>query len=75
MHDVRTPIWCIVTFAPGVFENHEVAFCAPPAFDQSDIAFGYIYDASNKKNKWFVHEEGIGYWRLDLTALSVKNEE
>jgi hypothetical protein len=72
--ETKTPTWCVVTFAPDVFVENELTFCVPPAFNGTDIAFGYIYDIKNGKNKWFVCQDGRVRWKLDITALTIDNE-
>ena len=74
MFETRNPTWCIVTFGPGTFVENEYTVYAPPAWNGNDISFGYIYDASNGKNKWFVTNDGLVRWKLDITAF-VKGEE
>ena len=75
MFEVRTPTWCIVTFAPGVFVDDEFTVCAPPALYGNYIAFGYAYDPSDGKNKWLVYQDGRERWKLDLHFLSLNNRE
>lgn len=72
--ETKTPTWCVVTFAPGTFVENEFIICVPPAFNGIDIAFGYIYDIKNGKNKWFVCQDNQVRWKLDITALFIKNE-
>lgn len=72
--ETKTPTWCVVTFAPDTFVKKEFTICVPPAFNGIDIAFGYIYDIKNGKNKWFVCQDGQVRWKLDLTALNIDNE-
>ena len=75
MFEVKTPTWCIITFAPGTFVEGEFVVCVPPAYNGYEIAFGYVYDTSNGKNRWCVHQDGQVRWKLDLTALVQTDEE
>jgi hypothetical protein len=68
--ETKLPTWCVVTFAPGTFVDHEFIVCAPRAFNGTYIAFGYIYDIQNGKNKWFVCQDGQLRWKLDLTVFA-----
>lgn len=68
--ETKLPTWCVVTFAPGTFVDDEFIICAPPAFKGIHIAFGYIYDIQNGKNKWLVCQDGQVRWKLDLTVFA-----
>nr|DAM83500.1 MAG TPA: hypothetical protein [Caudoviricetes sp.] len=70
MFETKLPTWCVVTFAPGTLVDREFIVCAPPAFNRTYIAFGYIYDIQNGKNKWFVCQDSRVQWKLDLTVFA-----
>lgn len=70
--EAKTPTWCVVTFAPGVFVENEFTVCAPPALYGLDIAFGYAYDPSDGKNKWLVCQDGQTRWKLDIHFVTLE---
>lgn len=69
------PIWCVVTFAAGIFGNNPVTFGLPPAwYDVSLPAFGYTVHVRHQENGYndilyVVRGKADNTWIIDLTLF------
>ena len=69
------PIWCVVTFAAGIFGEKAVSFGLPPAYSGGGVAFGLLMAKQHNEDgtNVFVYAvtEGdtINPWYIDLSAF------
>ena len=69
------PIWCVVTFAAGIFGENVYSVSLPPAYSDGGVAFGLLM--SNQHNEdgtnLFVYAvtagDTINPWVIDLRAF------
>ena len=69
------PIWCVVTFAAGVFEDNPVTLGLPPAWYGNLPAFGYSVKRGHQENGnndvlYAVRGTTNNTWLIDLGVFS-----
>ena len=72
---VTGPIWCVITFAAGIFGDNPVTYGLPPAWYLARPAFGPAEMPVHKENgnndtRYAVHGEPDSTWVIDLVAFN-----
>ena len=71
---VNGPIWCVITFAAGIFSEDVLSFGVPPAWHGGSPAFGCLTEIFHDEHGYntfnYIVNSGTSYrWILDITQF------